>query len=102
MQFIVTAGTFYADVEADHHLSWACFVMMAVVFLSAPLLVFFFLFRYTANLHHKPYQYFLCHHKAGAGALARLLKITLQRKDVHVFLDSDNLTDLDDLFGHVR
>eukprot|EP00971_Amphidinium_carterae_P017217 339708-Amphidinium_carterae.1 len=26
----------------------------------------------------KPYEFFLCHHKAGAGAFARLLKISLK------------------------
>jgi hypothetical protein len=102
MQFVVATGAFYADVEADRHLSWACFVVVAVLFLSIPPLVFLCLFRYTANLRRKPYQYFLCHHKTGAGALARLMKITLQRKDVRVFLDSDNLTDLDYLFDQVR
>jgi len=53
----------------------------------------------------KPYKFFLCHHKAGAGSYARLLKLVLQegqRANMGVFLDSDNLDDLDYLFEYVR
>jgi len=56
----------------------------------------------------KPYRYFICHHKAAAGAAARLLKCTiLQQKSLRssswdVFIDSDNLKDLDGLFDTVR
>jgi basic membrane lipoprotein Med (substrate-binding protein (PBP1-ABC) superfamily) len=52
----------------------------------------------------KRFQFFLCHHKAGAGAFARALKITLMgSKGVRgeVFLDSDNLQDLSMLFSYV-
>eukprot|EP00971_Amphidinium_carterae_P307234 6106001-Amphidinium_carterae.1 len=52
----------------------------------------------------KPYDFFLCHHKAGAGAFARLLKIMLldtRQLKADVFVDSDNLENLDALFGYV-
>lgn len=50
----------------------------------------------------KPYQFFLCHHKAGAGNLARLLKMSLQPQVAKkVFVDSDDLRDLTQLFGVV-
>ena len=44
----------------------------------------------------KPFQFFLCHHKVGAGAFCRLLKTRLKMRGVarDVFLDSDNLQDL--------
>jgi len=49
------------------------------------------------------YHYFICHHKADAAAQARLLKMKLQAKTHQsVFIDSDNLTELDDLFDIVK
>jgi len=50
------------------------------------------------------FSWFICHHKAAAAAQARLLKILLQqadRKD-RVFIDSDDLKDLDELFNIVK
>lgn len=46
------------------------------------------------------YRFFLCHHKASAGCLARLLKMELQGQGAKhkVFVDTDNLTDLTRLF----
>lgn len=46
---------------------------------------------------------FLCHHKAGAGSFARFVKIVLQsHMRLQVFLDSDDLRDVEDLFNIVR
>lgn len=51
----------------------------------------------------KPFGIFLCHHKAGAGALCRLMKMILAAETSSpVFLDSDHLNDLDSLFDTVR
>eukprot|EP00971_Amphidinium_carterae_P293122 5819690-Amphidinium_carterae.1 len=52
----------------------------------------------------KPFQFFLCHHKNGSGAYTRLLKMSLKdspkvRSDV--FVDSDNLDNLDRLLDYV-
>eukprot|EP00435_Cladocopium_sp_Y103_P026252 s1980_g6.t1 len=48
----------------------------------------------------KSYRFFLCHHKASAGCLSRLLKMELtgQGANHKVFVDTDNLTDLTRLF----
>eukprot|EP00927_Polykrikos_kofoidii_P029530 TRINITY_DN25532_c0_g1_i1.p1 TRINITY_DN25532_c0_g1~~TRINITY_DN25532_c0_g1_i1.p1 ORF type:complete len:943 (-),score=139.95 TRINITY_DN25532_c0_g1_i1:8-2509(-) len=49
----------------------------------------------------KKYEFFLCHYKAQSGALARLIKMFLmdtEQLNGIVFLDSDNLSNLDDLF----
>lgn len=49
------------------------------------------------------YGLFLCHHKYGAGALSRFIKMkTLFYSSTPVFLDSDNLSDLDALFEIIR
>eukprot|EP00971_Amphidinium_carterae_P255034 5062959-Amphidinium_carterae.1 len=52
----------------------------------------------------KPYQFFLCHHKVGAGAFCRLLKMRLLKtRGVHrkVFVDTDDLQNLGTLFDMV-
>eukprot|EP00930_Biecheleria_cincta_P007717 TRINITY_DN108978_c0_g1_i1.p1 TRINITY_DN108978_c0_g1~~TRINITY_DN108978_c0_g1_i1.p1 ORF type:complete len:669 (+),score=107.63 TRINITY_DN108978_c0_g1_i1:222-2009(+) len=49
------------------------------------------------------FSMFLCHHKAGAGVLARQLKMLLANQSQgKVFLDSDQLEDLDLIFDTVR
>lgn len=50
------------------------------------------------------FDIFLCHHKAGAGSLCRLLKLLMARHSstVRVFLDCDQLENLDFLFDVVR
>jgi len=49
------------------------------------------------------YNWFICHHKADASAQARLMKILVQSKTGQsVFIDSDDLIDLDGLFDVVK
>ena len=58
----------------------------------------------ASSLRGKTFQFFLCHHKVGAGGFARLLKMRLKahpRVPRQVFLDSDNLRDLNHLFNVV-
>jgi len=53
----------------------------------------------------KPFQFFICHHKASAGNLARLLKMYLTDHEQirrRVFVDSDDLRDLRVLFTYIR
>lgn len=53
--------------------------------------------------YKKRFGVFLTHHKGGAGSLARLIKLRLQPKmRSEIFLDSDNLDDLESLFDTVR
>jgi hypothetical protein len=51
----------------------------------------------------KQFHFFICHHKAGCGAFARLLKFVLceVKPSANVFIDSDNLSNLDKLFDTV-
>jgi len=48
----------------------------------------------------KQFEFFISHHKAAAGAFARLLKMMIleARPSSEVFIDSDNLANLDHLF----
>merc|ERR1719510_2679493 len=48
------------------------------------------------------YGYFICHHRAHAAAQARLLKLHLQAADVAVYIESDDLTDLDGLLDMLK
>lgn len=61
---------------------------------------------YAARLYFFPgrqYHFFICHHKKGAAAQARLLKIHLQQNsNTGVFIDSDDLRELDALFDVVK
>jgi hypothetical protein len=53
----------------------------------------------------KEFQFFLCHHKGGCGSFARLMKMHLlesSKVKAKVFLDSDDLVDLNKLFDFVR
>ena len=51
----------------------------------------------------KLYGIFMCHHKAGGGSLSRLVKILIgKHSSTRVFLDSDQLENLDLLFDIVR
>eukprot|EP00416_Gambierdiscus_australes_P023823 CAMPEP_0171065560 /NCGR_PEP_ID=MMETSP0766_2-20121228/6914_1 /TAXON_ID=439317 /ORGANISM="Gambierdiscus australes, Strain CAWD 149" /LENGTH=472 /DNA_ID=CAMNT_0011521671 /DNA_START=11 /DNA_END=1429 /DNA_ORIENTATION=- len=73
----------------------AALLVAAVVFLVAGLYN-----RFRPSLR---YGAFLCHYKAGAGALARQIKMLLQfRTSSCIFLDSDELDDLERLFDIVR
>jgi len=84
-------------------LGWCAFVV--AVGLLGGILFFGFSIAMHRFRQGKAFQYFLCHHKHGAGNFARLLKLHLlahkhtQRK---VFVDSDDLEDLSKLFSLVR
>jgi len=55
------------------------------------------------RLNRVTYNFFICHHKAEAAAQARYLKMVLQQlKAVSVFIDSDDLSDLDVLFDTIK
>jgi len=84
-------------------LSQLCCVV--VVGACAGLVAAVFFGLYTRFMQRrKEYQFFICHHKAGAGNFARLLKMCLgasPQRTRKVFVDSDDLRDLGNLFSHV-
>ena len=62
---------------------------------------------YVRAKYRKSFGHFVCHHKAGAGCYARLLKLGLLaarggNKSRSVFIDCDDLRDLDKLFDYVK
>jgi hypothetical protein len=100
----VTFGSFFVEEPDVEVLSVVCFVVVIIMFVA-----FLMTATYGAVLQYrewkikKRFQYFICHHKEGAGAFARLLKIVLtENTNREVFIDSDNLDNLDQLFDFVR
>jgi len=96
-----------ADIERsmlEKQLSVILTICIAVGSLMVIVLVCLALVKVVQRLRHKRYGAFLTHHKQGAGCLARLIKLRLQprMRSSEVFLDSDNLDDLEGLFDTVR
>jgi len=89
-------------------LKTSTFRAIATAFFLFTVVAFVVLFLTMLTLRLKPrkkFDVFLCHHKAHASAQVRLLKILLQVEKgqaFHVFIDSDDLRDLDELFDIVK
>ncbi|CAL1151686.1 unnamed protein product [Cladocopium goreaui] len=79
--------------------------VLAISVLS-PLLTGLAAIFYSCLRHFRPeksFGIFLCHHKGGAGSLCRLLKLVVAKHSkTEVFLDSDQLEDLDLIFDTIR
>eukprot|EP00435_Cladocopium_sp_Y103_P053180 s214_g17.t1 len=79
--------------------------ILAISVLS-PLVVGLAAIGYSWLRHLRPeksFGIFLCHHKGGAGSLCRLLKLVVAKHSkTEVFLDSDQLEDLDLIFDTIR
>jgi len=74
--------------------------LLACMFGGALAVVAFFAWRVARPTVR--YSAFLCHHKASAGALARLFKIVYSsRVQGEIFIDSDHLDSLESLFAIV-
>eukprot|EP00931_Biecheleriopsis_adriatica_P047508 TRINITY_DN27395_c0_g1_i1.p1 TRINITY_DN27395_c0_g1~~TRINITY_DN27395_c0_g1_i1.p1 ORF type:complete len:2248 (-),score=342.65 TRINITY_DN27395_c0_g1_i1:98-6841(-) len=101
---ITMAKLFIKEVDSEA-VSLMCLVAIIAAFLSIPLVLGYgFYKKLTVMRGRRKFSHFFCHHKAGAGALARLLKLTMEgmRGVRKAFLDSDDLTDLGKLFDYVR
>jgi hypothetical protein len=79
--------------------------VLAMVVLVMVLVVVFGIMGYAIYMYLFPrllYGAFLCHHKEGAGSLARYVKMKMgQFSRSTVFLDSDQLDDLESIFNIV-
>eukprot|EP00403_Amphidinium_massartii_P033208 CAMPEP_0178447836 /NCGR_PEP_ID=MMETSP0689_2-20121128/41642_1 /TAXON_ID=160604 /ORGANISM="Amphidinium massartii, Strain CS-259" /LENGTH=1568 /DNA_ID=CAMNT_0020072939 /DNA_START=10 /DNA_END=4713 /DNA_ORIENTATION=- len=99
---VLVCGTASSNITAkEESIMWLGTIIFAVV-IVAILATFFKVaidrFR-PANL----FDGFICHHKAGAAAQVRYLKICLVAKGKHrIFIDTDDLQNLDGLFDTVR
>jgi len=88
---------FAAEIETIQFLGTACFSLCAAS------LVVGVLYFFSKRLRPSPwFQFFVCHHKRDAAAQARYIKVLLQLRGKVVFIDSDDLKDLDTLFDIVK
>ena len=99
---VVSSAAFYADHIEAVSIGVSAFVFVGV---STTLLLGGMLFtcgQRMLNALKRAFAHFLCHHKAGAGAMPRLLKMRLQEMWTGaVWPDSDGLRDLASLFDWV-
>ncbi|CAE7776927.1 Grm5 [Symbiodinium sp. CCMP2456] len=89
--------------ETESSLSLGIFLCIPVVMILVVALLG--ILRAIVNHFRKRclYGIFLCHHKGGAGSLCRLMKLLIARHSpIRVFLDCDQLENLDYLFDIVR
>jgi len=83
--------------------SWICFLIAGMGLSLVPLAVLHRLVK-PCITGDGVFDFFLCHHKVGSGAFARLLKMCLlaaKKGSGQIFIDSDNLDNLDNLFEYV-
>jgi len=99
---------FYADLNNPSTIGLCATAFVVLVLMAFSLVGAYTALRYLFYRNQKEWKYFLCHHKAGAGAFARLLKVqfleqqqTSSSKRVKVWLDCDDLTNLEKLFEYV-
>ncbi|CAE8680241.1 unnamed protein product [Polarella glacialis] len=104
MAVLISMGSlFMEDVDVDSVMQVCLALFIAMILLIFGVFLQGFT-KYLRAKHRKPFQYFLCHQKSGAGAFARLLKCELIRMNAvkgKVFVDCDDLQDLTKLFGYV-
>jgi len=100
---LLDLGSFFVDRTDSPALMIASTVMTICLVVVILCLAATGVVKHLASAHRKAYRFFLCHHKLAAGSLARLLKIHIQKRgpNLSTFVDTDDLTDLADLFGLV-
>jgi len=101
---VLALALFFADKPPLELVSKFCLGIVAIALIVVFIAMSYgFIKKYLFK--KKPFQYFLCHHKGGCGSFARLMKMQLNENakvSEDVFLDSDDLQDLNRLFDVVR
>jgi len=101
---ILICAAFFTDVDPSDSIAWLGSTALMSVFLVVPASLVFVMFKRLTFKNKKQFQFFISHHKLGAGSFARLLKMELGRSQSvgrEVYLDCDHLVDLDVLFDQV-
>jgi len=101
---VCMASLFIERHEMDlHRVANVALAIILLMLALCPCAIFYGIYRSFIRAG-RPFQFFLCHHKAGSGAFTRLLKMCLMDSSKvlrDVFIDSDNLDNLDRLFNYV-
>ena len=91
---MVSLTAFFAEDKYLTEVANLCFIVAILMLCVLPIGLGVAGLKAAQKSNKKEFQYFICHHKQGAGAMARLLKIRLKgtagvkRK---VFIDSGDL-----------
>ena len=98
---MVSFGSLFSP---DPNLGVVSLLCCAVVVGTAGAIIFGMLWGVVdcCRQRRKPFRFFICQQKASAGALARLLKLLIgESSKSNVFIDSDDLTNLEELPDYV-
>jgi len=104
MLFLITLGSFFAEDPDPEAMSYICLATIFLVVAAAVAIMAFNLCSRLLVRERRFFEFFVCHHKATCGCFARLLKMLLESSQSvtgRVFIDCDDLTDLDNLFNTV-
>eukprot|EP00419_Tripos_fusus_P079269 CAMPEP_0172946076 /NCGR_PEP_ID=MMETSP1075-20121228/226868_1 /TAXON_ID=2916 /ORGANISM="Ceratium fusus, Strain PA161109" /LENGTH=702 /DNA_ID=CAMNT_0013807527 /DNA_START=484 /DNA_END=2592 /DNA_ORIENTATION=+ len=99
---VTLAGLFEEEVDTLF-VAWCALGVLTFALSCIPAMMLVGVYQSCRN-KTKRFQFFLCHHKAGVGAFVRLLKMRLVasgRVRNEVFVDADNLSNLNCLFDTV-
>jgi len=103
LMLLLFSGGILAEVGADQQAAVESMGLSIVVLIVLVSIVTTARCLYDRFARRSWYSYFITHHKAHAAAQARLLKMMLQAKTSQsVFIDSDDLIELDGLFDIVK
>jgi hypothetical protein len=104
ISMIILLSAFFVDFVTTKPIAYFAATLTFGLFFISLIVVVFGLCTHLRQRRQKPFGFFLCHHKAGAGSFARLLKMSLvqvPRMRKKVFYDCDDLTELNVLFDIV-
>lgn len=102
--FMLQCASFYTERVETNSLAWLAVVMCFVCLCFLPVSIALSVGQVgKIFLREKAYKYFLCHHRAEAGAFTRLLKMHLQDRSssTKVYVGSDSPQSLDVIFDTV-
>jgi len=104
---IVATSGFVLDGDAEArkiHVVVLVMMFSLVSVIAVLLCIVYAVYSTIRNRGKKYWKYFLCHHKGGAGAFCRLVKVyllKLNKGKFRVWLDCDDLQNLEMLFDYV-
>eukprot|EP00449_Zooxanthella_nutricula_P037030 CAMPEP_0198618446 /NCGR_PEP_ID=MMETSP1462-20131121/160896_1 /TAXON_ID=1333877 /ORGANISM="Brandtodinium nutriculum, Strain RCC3387" /LENGTH=610 /DNA_ID=CAMNT_0044350245 /DNA_START=26 /DNA_END=1855 /DNA_ORIENTATION=+ len=102
MAILLQCGSYMLDSRDDRTVGTLTSVVVMAMTLSLTGGLFFAGTAHMLRGLRKDFKYFISHHKAGTGAMARLLKVYLtDATHQGVFIDTDNLSNLEVLFDIV-
>ena len=103
MLLILNIGAMAVKETNEMMFSMALGVFLGFMGLAILGAIGFGVLKHLQQKYRKLFRFFLCHQKAAAGCLARLLKMELEQRLVgsKTFIDCDDLNDLTRLFSYV-